>query len=236
MRILSLGAESGGRLPGKERVSPLDLGLSHFHPFGEHRRPRRALSILGREVALPKARRHESNFFEGTVGKRSVQASRDHTAYHQAPNCEPLPDLFRLGPSAREAHRAASAFDAGPQAEQKVNAKVPNHPLATASIFSSVALQNNIIRSITTTANTLILYKFLFQKIFFIQKNYFNIFFKIKSISNIKLYHIFYISSNISHILLNKFNPLPSQPLFFNHYIHPIPYLCIISSITTPPQ
>ena len=142
MTILSLAAESGGRISGKERVSPLDLGLSHLHPFGEHRRPRRALSILGREVALPKAQRHENNFFEGTIGKRSVQASRDHTAYHQAPNCEPLPDLFRLGPSAREAHRAANAFDAGSQAEQKVNAKISFHPLAISDIFSSVIEQN----------------------------------------------------------------------------------------------
>jgi hypothetical protein len=46
MRILSLTADN---------ASPLDLGLNHLQPFGEHRRPRRALSILSREGALPKA-------------------------------------------------------------------------------------------------------------------------------------------------------------------------------------
>jgi hypothetical protein len=46
MRILSLTADN---------ASPLDLGLNHLQPFGEHRRPQRALSILSREGALPKA-------------------------------------------------------------------------------------------------------------------------------------------------------------------------------------
>ena len=90
--VESQAAESGGRFPAKDSTSPLDLGLNHHHPLGEHRRPRRALSIPGREVTLPKAQRHESNFYEGAVGKRSVQASRDHAAYHQATNCECRPD------------------------------------------------------------------------------------------------------------------------------------------------
>ena len=113
-----VGADS----PAKDSTSPLALGLNHLHPFGEHRRPRRALSIPGREVTLPKAQRHESNFYEGAVGKRSVQASRDHAAYHQATNCECCPDWSRLRPGAREAHRAALAFVAGSLAGSKVNA------------------------------------------------------------------------------------------------------------------
>ena len=108
--------------PAKDSTSPLALGLIHLHPFGEHRRPRRALSIPGREVTLPKARRHESNFYEGAVGKRSVQASGDHAASHQATNCECRPDWSRLRPGAREAHRAAGAFVAGSLAGSKVNA------------------------------------------------------------------------------------------------------------------
>ena len=108
--------------PAKDSTSPLALGLIHLHPFGEHRRPRRALSIPGREVTLPKAQRHESNFYEGAVGKRSVQASRDHAASHQATNCECRPDWSRLRPGAREAHRAANAFVAGSLAGSKINA------------------------------------------------------------------------------------------------------------------
>ena len=79
-----------------------------------------------------------------------MQASRDPAAYHQAPNCEPLPHLFRLGPSVREAHRTADAFDAGPQAEQMVNIQVPNHPLAITNIFLSTIMQINIIKIIAT--------------------------------------------------------------------------------------
>ena len=116
-----MGADS----PAKDSTSPLALGLNHLHPFGEHRRPRRALSIPGREVTLPKAHRHESNFYEGAVGKRSVQASRDHAAYHQATNCECRPFWSRLRPGARVAHRAAIAFGAGSLAGSKVNAGKP---------------------------------------------------------------------------------------------------------------
>ena len=114
--------------PAKDGTSPLDLGLNHLHPFGEHRRPRRALSIPGREVILPKARRHESNFYEGAVGKRSVKASGDHAASHQATNCECRPDWSRLKPGAREAHGAADAFGAGSLTGSKVNAgKTTSH-------------------------------------------------------------------------------------------------------------
>jgi len=30
----------GADPPAKDSTSPLDLGLNHLHPFGEHRRPR----------------------------------------------------------------------------------------------------------------------------------------------------------------------------------------------------
>jgi hypothetical protein len=121
MRILSLTADN---------ASPLDLGLNHLQPFGEHRRPRRALSILSREGALcsPEGtKRHQSNFFEGTVAKRSVQASRDHEFSHQVTNCEYIPDLFRLRPSACQAHRATSAPDAGSEAERKISTYPTSH-------------------------------------------------------------------------------------------------------------
>ena len=116
-----MGADS----PAKDSTSPLALGLIHLRHVNEQGRPRRALSIPGREVTLPKAQRHESNFYEGAVGKRSVQASRDPAASHQATNCECRPDWSRRRPGAREAHRAAVAFVAGSLAGSKVNAGEP---------------------------------------------------------------------------------------------------------------
>ena len=107
----------------KDGTSPLDLGLMHLRRFNEHRRPRRALSTPGREDTLPKARRHESIFYEGTVGKRSVQVSAGHPASYPATNCEFHLDWSRLSPSAREAHRASNAFVAGTLAGPKVNAR-----------------------------------------------------------------------------------------------------------------
>ena len=142
----------------------------HLHRFNEHRRPRRALSTLGREVTFPKARRHESNFYEGTVGKRSVQASTDHSAYYPATNCEFHLAWSRLSPSAREAHRATNAFGAGDSSRTKRKCKIANRPLASSGIFSSMHMRAKKQPDEDKTNKSLLILNIFLFSMFFLNK------------------------------------------------------------------
>ena len=136
----SLVTESGGRLPTKEKTSPLDPGLIHLHCFHEHRRPRGALSIL--DVAwsiLPKALRHETTSQRRCQEKGPYKLPQIIRLLTTATNCEFLPDSSRQNlVCAKLTGPTIGCLSCQAPAGQKVNKNNQSIPLATFDLFSSM--------------------------------------------------------------------------------------------------